>query len=389
MTDPVEMAQLPPELVERIFEAVRESEPPSYGTIDFPDAYHHFFDNASLVCKTWNHLAKPFRTTFTVKRGCGPFFTNRTDGFARHGQQLAWRLPIENLHIRTADDSNYDAQADSEATSLSPHSFQSLLAPFHHTITSLSLETDLLSRHSLEPGGVLEKILKHVHRLHIYSREGAQSHVGQDIIVPSHMVMWTWLADTVWNNSERTAPFKELSCTRVSIVKKYTGDAGEEPCPAERVILKDVYFHGRFTHSKIFPAAKELVLEQSERWFWKYDHPDDEDIVDPPEAEEAGTSTETLAALNIRLDSGSTVLQRLQVTWVELPPKERVHFPLRNNLEILKSPNLASIEINATRCDSTVIHHEINRRDMLEQEFQDRSSSCLKSLSDRPSASIL
>jgi hypothetical protein len=94
--DSYEMAELPPELVKRIFEAVRESEPPGYGTIDFPDAYYRFFDNASLVCKTWNELVKPFRTTYTIS-GYVPY--GQPVRFARNGQQLVRSVPAVNVHI--------------------------------------------------------------------------------------------------------------------------------------------------------------------------------------------------------------------------------------------------------------------------------------------------
>lgn len=367
-----EMAELPPELVTRIFEAVRESEPPGYGTIDFPAAYHRFFDNASLVCKTWHELVKPFRTTYTILKDYKhPSNHPEHFRFARNGGQLRKSVPMRNLLVVYSHESPmYDSKT-----------MTSLLGTTVNTVTSLSLETFCVEQVLLILGPAMEQCLARVHRLHIYADAPAYSKILDSIKVPERAVNWNQLAEEIWNSPQRTVPFKELSLTHVWVNGEPSFPDYTLPCPANKVTLRNVYFSDRPTYSKLFPMARDLlVIMQSEEWQWHWGAPHyglgGVSFVGPQQL----MDSQTMAAINLELDSGSTALQTVQVIWVEAPLPHTVEFPLRNNAEITKSPNLAFVSIKATRLDGSVIHHEDIRRPDAAAAFQEDSLLCIESL---------
>lgn len=332
------MSRLPPEVITRIFEFIRESESADGLDYEFTEAYHRFFDNASLVSKGFSLLALPFRQCYTIPNNTAGLPLEKWEGgYARNGEQLVQAIPVKTLHV---DQKGCDDDDPDYVLAL-PNRFRSLLIAAEHTISSISLQVDFLQldipKNCLGTDAVLQRILKQVARLHVYSDAEQDTNYcipDGEFVVSGADLPWRSLAISAWGPG-RTLPLKELSISMVAIDCPFTDDEDEIiPCPAKTVILKDVYMEKYMIWSEYFPTTERLALIQTRSWWWT------SDPMYPP--------TSLSPFDNLVLDASSTCIRHFEASWQLSTPIPGLLCPLRGNTGILNSPNLLSVSLEGS-----------------------------------------
>lgn len=318
------MARLPLELVARIIAMVQEIEYDDLGMYPFEwwackPAYYRFLDTASLVCKSWNTLCESFRTSYTVPGNMNEISPEAWEGgFGRNGNELSKRIPVRSLHIEWMEDD----REDENFVLVLPLSFKTLLTTSEHSISSLSLQGELLQLHvpknSLGCDVILQRILKRVEYLHVYSDPDAYTYY-EDCPVPGYEIQWDDLANAVWGEDHKS-PLKSLALSTIAIDKPASFD-DLPPCPAKSVILKDAFFETIPPFASLFPHASHLVIQNTERM----------------------ASTEPMTWCGIDLDCKSASLRDLQLFWRSPHPPP----PLQS--KIFTSPGLSHLQVHFGR----------------------------------------
>jgi hypothetical protein len=315
------MTRLPLELVARIIAMVEEVE---YDDLDlYPfewwirkPTYYRFLDNASLVCKDWNTLCESFRTSYTIPGNSKQVSPEAWEGgFARNGNELSKRIPVRRLHIEWMEDD----KEDQDFVLVLPLSFKTLLTISEHPISSLSLQGELLQlgipKNSLGCDVILQRMLKRVEHLHVYSStEGFTEY--ERCIAPGYEIQWDDLANAVWGE-DRKSPLKSLALSTIAIDKPARFD-DLPPCPARSVILEDAFFETIPPFASLFPHASHLVIQTSDFM----------------------AVSEPMTWCGLDLNCQSPSLQHLQLTWGSpyvLPPLQP---------KIFTSPGLSHLEIH-------------------------------------------
>lgn len=310
--------RLPPELVQRIFKIIQETEndgEPYFEWYKMSTRSYQIFDTVSLVCREWRELAMPFRSTFIVASK-PPSTPNEvwTGTFEHNGDKIASIVPIQHLVVR----------AESTARYALPYFLPSYLLAAEDTLVSLSVDACLFdpyshtgSRHC---GKALSRLYRNVTRLHIYSVPGSITVFDNGTILGFN-IPWSDLAKSIWL-TRRTKPLKELSLSGIAV--DCMQDFSLDHCPAEFITLDNIWFRTRQHSSQLFPNAKKMIFPSN------------------------GLSPISRGALkafptyNLVLDSYSQSLLSLHVTWLvdPLQGNNRISAILEFDSTVLKSSNL-------------------------------------------------
>ncbi|KAK9894031.1 hypothetical protein P389DRAFT_174030 [Cystobasidium minutum MCA 4210] len=308
------MSHLPPEIITRIFKEVEASglESP-YEWWSQSDDVHAFFDTASLVCKRWNTLAKPFRTCFTIASNTQDEMPNEWNGgYTRNGNSLSQSITVKSLHVEWMEDD----KDDEEFVLVLPLSFREYLVAAENTLCSLSLQGELLQqdipKNSLGIDVILQRLLRQVECLHVYSDASGYTEYGH-IVIPGYELPWSALAEA-WSPG-RTKPLKELALSVIPIDGPI--DLQHAPsCPARTIVFHDVWFENELEFSELFPNVETFVWKQSADW---------------------NAPTPYLPSTHLKHETRSKTLKHLQVdAW-------SCQYPPDGDGELFKSPNLRTL----------------------------------------------
>lgn len=336
------MTRLPTELVESIFQAIQDDStatPYEWWTVS--DQCHRFFDNASLVCKMWYELTKPFRTFHKISgnAACVPA-SEWKGGYARNGRELSKVLGVTALHIDWMDED----EDRLDFVVIAPLCLPSVLMGCEASLNSLSLQAELvlptISTNIPGLGDILRQVLNKVERLHVYSNQedAFARRFGGTI---GYGIKWEQLASAVWAFG-RTAALRVLALSETTIYTEL--DKPVHPCPADTLMLTDVYFDESNDLSDCLPNCKHLIWKQTAIWdsaFW-------------------GSPSSS----QLNLTSTSRTLVSISVIW------EDVDCKVLPSKDLLMSPNLGTLDFQLCcsccqgECDNPLEVSSIPGKDM-------------------------